>query len=97
MSRNNRKSKSAGQSPSAQGPEDAGEKLIEAFLTGLDRSWQEHGCEIFDYIFHEHPRLYFRALIKLAVIHSKTALNELLNCERQRHREEVLIRLEEIS
>ena len=97
MSRNNRKSKLAGESLSAQRPEDAGEKLIEAFLTGLDRSWQEHGCEIFDRIFHEHPRLYFRALIKLAVIHSKTALNELLNCERQRHREEVLIRLEEIS
>jgi hypothetical protein len=36
-------------------------------------------------------------LIKLAVIQSKIAPNELLNCERQRHREEVLIRLEEIA
>jgi hypothetical protein len=87
----------AGESPSAQEPEDAGKKLIEAFLTGLDRSWQERGCEIFDRIFHEHPKLYFRALIKLAVIQSKTAPNELPNYERKRHREEVLIRLEEIA
>jgi hypothetical protein len=97
MSRNNQKSKLASENPSAQRPADAGKKLIEAFLTELDRSWQERGCEIFDRIFHEHPKLYFRALIKLAVIQSKTAPNELLNCERQRHREEVMTRLEEIA
>lgn len=68
------------------------DKLAEAFLADLDRSWQQQGRETLDRVRTEQPQLYFRALVKLtAALHR--APGKLNDFDRRRNREEVLYRL----
>jgi len=68
------------------------EKLVTAFLTNLDRSWHQHGREILARVWAERPEVYFKALVKLAlVLHRQIEPNDF---DRPRRREEALQRLE---
>ena len=70
------------------------EKLAEAFLADLDRSWEQHGREILDRVRTDRPKVYFRIMTKLTVALHR-ALGKLNDFDRQRNREEVLQRLEQ--
>jgi len=70
------------------------EKLAEAFLADLDRSWQQHGRETLDRVMTERPKVYFKMMTKLTVALHR-ALGKLSDLDRQRNREEVLQRLEQ--
>ena len=94
MSGNSRNSGFASGRTAADRSAASGDGLVENFLADLDRSWQEHGVEIFDRVKVEQPRLYFRALIKLTVVLHRAA-SESENFDRRRNREEVLLRLEQ--
>jgi len=70
------------------------EKLAEAFLADLDRSWEQHGREMLERVRTERPNVYFRIMTKLTVaLHS--ALGKLSEFDRRRIREDVLQRLEQ--
>jgi hypothetical protein len=72
---------------------DAGKDLIERFLADLDRSFQERGRDIFDFVITERPKLYFRALVMLAQIQGRRS-SQLSDLERQRNRTDALLRLQ---
>jgi hypothetical protein len=74
---------------------DAGKDLIERFLAGLDRSFHEHGRDIFDIIMTTRPKLYFRALVMLAQVQDKGS-SQLSDLDGQRNRTEALLRLERL-
>jgi hypothetical protein len=76
-------------------PQGAGKDLVEKFLADLDRSFQEHGREIFHCIMIKRPRLYFRALIMLAQV-QESGSGKLSDLDRQRNRAEALLRLEQL-
>ena len=71
----------------------AGKDLVEKFLADLDRSFQEHGREIFHWVLINRPRLYFRALVMLAQVQDRGS-SKLSDLDRQRNRAEALLRLE---
>jgi hypothetical protein len=73
--------------------QDAGKDLVEKFLADLDRSFQEHGGEIFDFVMTERPRLYFPALVMLAQVQGRRS-SQLSDLERQRNRTKALLRLQ---
>jgi hypothetical protein len=75
-------------------PKDAGKDLVEQFLAELDRSFQEHGHEIFHIVMTTQPKLYFRALVMLAVVQQRGS-SKLSDLDRQRNRAEALLRLEQ--
>ena len=70
------------------------EKLAEAFLADLDRSWREHGREALERVRVERPKVYFRVLLKLTLALHR-ALDKLSDVDRRPNREEVLERLEQ--
>ena len=74
-------------------PPDGGQDLVEKFLADLDRSWQEQGSDIFQRIMIERPNLYFRALLKLALVQHR-GLSKLSDLDRHRNRAEASLRLE---
>jgi hypothetical protein len=74
------------------GAEGSREKLAEDFLAYLIRSLDRHGSEIFDRVWAEQPKLYFKAMVELAQIES-FGLSDPRDFDRQRNREEVLQRL----
>ena len=76
-------------------PQNAGKDLVEKFLADLDRSFQEHGREIFHWVMIKRPRLYFRALVTLAQVQDR-GLSKLSDLDRQRIRAEALLRLERL-
>ena len=76
-------------------PQNAGKDLVEKFLADLDRSFQEHGREIFHTVMIKRPRLYFRALIVLAQVQAR-GLSKLSDLDKQRNRAEALLRLEQL-
>ena len=68
------------------------EKLVAAFLANLDYSWHQHGREILSRMWAERPEVYFKAMVKLAlVLHPPLGPNDF---DRRRSREEALQRLE---
>ena len=69
------------------------EKLAEAFIADLDRSWQRHGRETLDRVMTERPKVYFKIMLKLTVALHR-ALGKLDDLDRRRNHEEVLQRLE---
>jgi hypothetical protein len=75
--------------------QDAGEDLVERFLADLDRSFQEHGREIFDFVMTKRPALYFRALVMLALVQQRGS-SKLSDLDRQRNRAEALLRLQQL-
>ena len=76
-------------------PQGAGKDLVEKFLADLDRSFQEHGREIFHWVMIKRPRLYFRALVMLALVQDRGS-SKLSNLDKQRNRAEALLRLEQL-
>ena len=76
-------------------PQNAGKDLVEKFLADLDRSFQEHGREIFHWVMIKRPRLYFRALVMLALVQDRGS-SKLSDLDRQRNRAEALLRLEQL-
>ena len=76
-------------------PQNAGKDLVEKFLADLDRSFQEHGREIFHWVMIKRPRLYFRALVTLALVQDRGS-SKLSNLDKQRNRAEALLRLEQL-
>ena len=76
-------------------PQNAGKDLVEKFLADLDRSFQEHGREIFHWVMIKRPRLYFRALVTLALVQDRGS-SKLSDLDKQRNRAEALLRLEQL-
>ena len=76
-------------------PQGVGKDLVEKFLADLDRSFQEHGREIFHTVMTRRPKLYFRALVMLARVQHR-ASRRLSDLDRQRNRAEALRRLEQL-
>jgi hypothetical protein len=76
-------------------PHSAGKDLAERFLVDLDRSFQEHGREIFHSVMIKRPRLYFRALVMLAQVQDRGS-SKLSELDRQRNRAKALLRLEQL-
>ena len=76
-------------------PRGAGKDLVEKFLADLDRSFQEHGREIFHWVLINRPRLYFRALVTLALVQDRGSSRP-SDLDRQRIRAEALLRLEQL-
>jgi hypothetical protein len=70
------------------------QKLAESFLARLDRAWQQHGREILDRLMAERPKVYFRALVRLAVV-LHPQLPEPPGFDRSQYRADVLRRLHE--
>jgi hypothetical protein len=67
-------------------------KLADDFLAYLNRSWDQSANELLDRLWVEHPKVYFRVLVKLAQI----VLLEFADprqFDRRRNRHEVLQRL----
>ena len=79
----------------ARPAENAGKDLVEKFLADLDRSFQEHGREIFHWVMIKRPRLYFRALVTLAQVQDRGS-SKLSDLDKQRNRAEALLRLEQL-
>jgi hypothetical protein len=75
--------------------QNAGKDLVEKFLADLDRSFQQHGREIFHWVLINRPRLYFRALVMLAQM-QESGSGKLSDLDRQRNRAEALLRLEQL-
>ena len=62
----------------------------------IDCSWERHGRAALERVRTERPKVYFRVLLKLtAALHR--ALEKLNDVDRQRNREDVLQRLEQLS
>ena len=70
------------------------EKLGEAFLTDLDRSWRRHGGGVLDRLRTERPEIYFQVMVKLIQVWMLSKPN---GFDRRRNRKEVLQRLEDIE
>jgi hypothetical protein len=68
-------------------------KLAEDVFAHLNRSWEQHGCEILARVSAERPELYFKALVKLTLALHRV-IGEPTDFDRRRNREEVLRRLE---
>ena len=68
--------------------------LAEDFLARLDRAWQQHGREILDRLMAERPKVYFRALVRLAVVLHRR-LPEPPGFDRSQYRADVLRQLHE--
>jgi hypothetical protein len=68
-----------------------GLRLADDFLAYLNRSWAQHGSEFLDRVYAERPKLYFNALVKLAILDIE--LSRLNDFDPRRNREEVLQRL----
>jgi hypothetical protein len=76
--------------------EGSDQKLAQGFFSDFARSWQEHGREMLYRLAAEQPLAYVRAMVKLALIeHAGSA--DLSEFDRQRYRDEVLERLDDIS
>ena len=69
--------------------------LAEDFFAHLDRFWQEHGREILVRLSTERPKVYFRAMVKLARVQHLQP-GKLSDFDRRRNREAVLQRLEKL-
>jgi hypothetical protein len=72
----------------------AGE-LAERFLARLNRSCEQHGSELLDRVYAEQPKLYFNALVKLAILDIEPS--RLNDFDPRHNRDEVLRRLEQQS
>jgi hypothetical protein len=73
--------------------EGSGKKLAEDFLARLNRSCEQHGSELLDRVYAERPKLYFDALVKLAMLDIETS--RLNDFDSRHNRDEVLQRLGE--
>jgi hypothetical protein len=71
--------------------EGSGKKLAEDFLARLNRSCVKHGSELLDRVYAERPKLYFNALVKLAILEIETS--RLNDFDPRHNRDEVLRRL----
>jgi hypothetical protein len=73
--------------------EGSGKKLAEDFLARLNRSCEQHGSELLDRVYAERPKLYFNALVKLAILDIE--LSRLNDFDPLANRDEVLRHLEQ--
>jgi hypothetical protein len=71
--------------------EGSGKKLAEDFLARLNRSCEQHGSELLDRVYAERPKLYFTALVKLAMLDIEPG--RLNDFDPRHNRDEVLRRL----
>jgi hypothetical protein len=69
----------------------SGDKLANDFLSRLDRSWERHGSEYLDRVYAERPQLYFKALVKLAILDIEPS--RLNDFDPPRNREDAIQRL----
>jgi hypothetical protein len=83
-----RKQEGEGSCTKAEG---SGKKLAEDFLARLNRSCEQHGIELLDRVYAERPKLYFNALVKLAMLDIEPS--RLNDFDPRHNRDEVLRRL----
>jgi hypothetical protein len=69
-------------------------RLSENFLADLQADWEQHGNEILSIMREKHPEMYFRSMVKLALVH-RIELSQPRDFDRPRSPEEVLAELEE--
>ena len=75
-------------------PEGSVQKLAQGFLAELNRSWRQNGPETLARLRNERPEVYFKAMVKLALV-QLDGWDTLSDFDRQRNREEALHRLEQ--
>ena len=75
--------------------EGLGEKLAEDFLARLNRCCEQHGSKLLDRVYAERPKLYFSAMVKLAILDIEPS--RLNDFDPRHNRDEVLRRLEQQS
>ncbi len=84
---------SAAEKPSSRA-EGSCRELAEDLLARLHYSWRLHGREMLGRLKTERPEVYFRMMVKVALI-QLGGRDKLSDLDRQRKREQALFRLEQ--
>jgi hypothetical protein len=73
----------------------SGKNLVEAFLSDLDRSWQQDGRDTLKRLRVERPMVYFKAMVRLTQVLHRQLRTEPREIDRRHYRADVLLRLQQ--